>query len=205
MWEKKKRRKRKKKLHVTLIHLLNIIFHLTPCLDGKQGAVRRLHRSVQAHVLFLVSYYFLIYQIIVIWYMIEWKHRVSVDITGGPCLRRYICARVSHASSERSLTRRSTTAILLGRGASASTREREEPEETETVQDLWLREDIIHVWADRGIGSRHNAHNHPAAEGECSLQENIGRLHAWDNVSLLANVNASLSSSRQLLQSRASS
>lgn len=45
-----------------------------------------------------------------------------------------------------------------------------------TVQDLWLQEDIIHVWTDRCIGSHHNAHNHPAAEGECSLQENIGRL-----------------------------
>lgn len=73
------------------------------------------------------------------------------------------------------------------KGASASTREREEPEETEAVQDLRLQEDIIHVWTDRGIGSQHNAHNHSTAEGECSLQENIGRLHAWDNVSLLAN------------------
>lgn len=73
------------------------------------------------------------------------------------------------------------------KGASASTREREEPEETATVQDLWLQEDSINVWTYRGIGSQHNAHNHATAEGECSLQENIGRLNAWDHVSLPAN------------------
>lgn len=49
------------------------------------------------------------------------------------------------------------------KGALAQTREREEPEETETVQDLWLTEDCINVWLDRGIGSQHNAHNYATA------------------------------------------
>lgn len=49
------------------------------------------------------------------------------------------------------------------------------------------------MFTDRGIGNQRNAHSHSTAEGECSLQENTGRLYALENVSLLAN--ASLPSS----------
>ena len=41
----------------------------------------------------------------------------------------------------------------------------------------------IHVWSYTIIASLQNAHNHPTAEGECSLQENIGKLNA--NASML--------------------
>lgn len=61
------------------------------------------------------------------------------------------------------------------KGASASTREKKKPEETETVQDLWLPEETIHVWTGRAVGRQHNAHNHSSAEGERSVQEDTGR------------------------------
>lgn len=66
------------------------------------------------------------------------------------------------------------------KGASVSTRERDKSlKRLQPVRDPWLRADSINVWNDRGIGSQHNAHNHSTAEGECSLQEDIGRLHSW--------------------------
>lgn len=97
------------------------------------------------------------------------------------------CQCLTHSLSKWSDPDEKHVRHFARKGASASTREREEPEETERNQDIWLYQDIIHVWTDRGIGNRRNAHYYSTAEGERSLQENIGTLNAWDSVSLLAN------------------
>lgn len=57
---------------------------------------------------------------------------------------------------------------------------------------------------DGGIRNQHNALNHPTAEGECSFQENIGRLHASDNVSLRANASLPSDCWLSVLAARAS-
>lgn len=98
--------------------------------------------------------------------------------------------------------RRSTSAILRGRGPRLQHVKERSLKRLQTVQDLWLQEDSIHVWTDWSIGSQRNAHNYSTAEGECSLQENIGRLNTWDTVSLPAN--ASLPSNSSVLALKAS-